>query len=208
MRPQAIRHTGPRQQGSQASSGPGATPGGPGGRPSGRTFSRAPRALGPALSCRAPGGRPRVAPAGHPTGSSTLRALGFRAADASAVAAASEARRPRCHGSRTRTGESASEGGEKGGICSGLPKGGSRDRPTRRVAERSGSHETPSISPSGAAPTLSVRAVEGEPGAALTPRASQGSTRRPTGSHPSSALVGRAGAGPPAGWPPAAVRGH
>ena len=53
-----------------------------------------PRALGSALSGQAPGGRPCAgpspqvagAPAGHPTGSSTLRALGRRAADASAAA--------------------------------------------------------------------------------------------------------------------------
>ena len=114
-RQSGTQDTGNKAQGSQPSSRPGATPGGPGGRPSGSTFSRTPRALGPAPSCRAPGGRPCVGPstrvagaaAGHPTGSSTLRALGFRAADASAVAAASEARHPRCRGSGPRIGESA-----------------------------------------------------------------------------------------------------
>ena len=101
------------------------------------------------------------------------------------------ARRPRCHGSGPRPG-----GGKPGGGFSpGLPGAVPEIVPHASRQRGPGPVKRPPSAPQGeAVPALSLQAVGGEPGIALAPRASRSGARRPTGSHPSSALMGRAGA--------------
>ena len=158
-----------------------------------------PRALGSALSGQAPGGRPCAgpspqvagAPAGHPTGSSTLRALGRRAADAPAAAG------PLGHGVLAAMARGpALVGGSRGGCFSPKLPGAVPEIVPHASRQRGPGpmKRPPSALQGEAVPALSLQAVGGEPGIALAPRASRSGARRPTGSHPSSALMGRAGA--------------